>query len=408
MDPLAERPRLLFVVESGTDVRLVEGFARRFRLEVLAREIPGGVAINRVSSLPFELTIGPSSRTRFAALVVRRLTSGRNAPDLVVVQGYSLAALATNLAGNRRGIPVLMLVCSPIEVYYACRREAADPAKPFRYREYLGLQVLARLNAKVAAGYVVLSEYLATVVRSHGWNGPTHVIPLYGVDLERFTPARVSPSVLRGKLGLPTTGRLIFFSSRVAPEKDSRTVLEAVRELRAEGQDVWLINRSGGFKEFGALAQIVGVPDRVIIGDAVHPQQELPELYQASDVCVQASRAEGLGFSPLEALACGTPVIATAVGGLQETIIPGRTGWTYRRGDPRDLARSLREVFADPSEADRLVREGRQVVVERFAQEKVFDAFGRMAHTLLGASRSSARAPEAGLDARGSEPDLRE
>src|SRR5262249_32924764 len=150
-------PRLLFVVESGTDVRLVEGFARRFRLEVLAREIPGGVPINRGSSLPFDLTIGPSSRPSFAARVGRRLTSRRAVPDLVVVQGYGLAALAATLAGKRRGIPVLMLVCSPIEVYYACRREAADPTKPFRYREYLGLQILARLNAKLASGYVVLS-----------------------------------------------------------------------------------------------------------------------------------------------------------------------------------------------------------------------------------------------------------
>src|SRR5689334_12094568 len=52
MESHRQRPRLLFVVESGTDVRLVEGLARRFRLEILAREIPGGVAINRETNQP--------------------------------------------------------------------------------------------------------------------------------------------------------------------------------------------------------------------------------------------------------------------------------------------------------------------------------------------------------------------
>ena len=96
------------------------------------------------------------------------------------------------------------------------------------------------------------------------------------------------------------------------------TLIEAFALLVREGRDVYLLNRSGGFREF--LEQAANAPasrERVIATDAVDPRGELRLDYGAADVCVQASRAEGLGFSVLEALACGTPVVASAVGGLR-------------------------------------------------------------------------------------------
>ena len=113
------------------------------------------------------------------------------------------------------------------------------------------------------------------------------------------------------------------------------------RVLIDRGRDVWLLHRSGGYREFIKDAERFGVAERVVATDAVHPHQQLPLDYQAADVFVQASRAEGLGFAPLEALACGTPVVAAAVGGLKETIRDKETGWSYPAGDVDWLARSI-------------------------------------------------------------------
>jgi glycosyltransferase involved in cell wall biosynthesis len=111
----------------------------------------------------------------------------------------------------------------------------------------------------------------------------------------------------------------------------------------------------------------------VIATDAVHPVKELPLDYQACDLLVQASREEGLGFSPLEALACATPVIAAAVGGLRETIIDGETGWTYPVGDAAALAARIGEALDDPAEAQRRAGAGREMVCRRYERRIVFD-----------------------------------
>ena len=361
--------RLLFIVESGTDVRLVEGLAERFDLTIIARKIEGGGEISQPTEARFSMMVGPAGRAGFARFVFGQLLRRRDA-DAVLVQGYSLAALASNVARQITGRPTLMLVCSPIEAYYRCRLR--HPAGP-RYRsvEATALGLLARLNALVGDTYIVLSEHLADVVRAHGARRVVN-IPIYGVDASTFQPPAKPKAQLKSELGLPPDGTLIFFSSRVAPEKDSETLLRAVRRLLDQGENLWLLHRSGGYHQFLRDAEGFGVAERVIATDAVHPHRELPLDYQACDVCVQASREEGLGFSPLEALACETPVIATRVGGLRETIRDGETGWTYPVGDDKALAVCMQNVIQNPAEAARRARVGREVVKDRFDRQLVF------------------------------------
>lgn len=116
--------------------------------------------------------------------------------------------------------------------------------------------------------------------------------------------------------------------------------------------------------------------------DAVHPHKQLPLDYQACDLCVQSSRQEGLGFSPLEALACGVPVIASAVGGLRETIIDGQTGWTYPVGDSDALARCIEEVLDNPVEAARRAGAGRDLVCTKYDRRIVFEQLLKIIQTV--------------------------
>jgi glycosyltransferase involved in cell wall biosynthesis len=72
-------------------------------------------------------------------------------------------------------------------------------------------------------------------------------------------------------------------------------------------------------------------------------------------------------------MACGIPVVASAVGGLRETVIDGRTGWSYPPGDANTLARCIEEILDNPSEAERRSREGLRLVRDRFDHRDAFD-----------------------------------
>lgn len=366
------RRRLWFVVESGTDVRLVDGLAERFDVSVIAREIPGGRVISREPDRWVPTFVGPASRVGFASTVWKALTSSRES-GVVLVQGYGPAALIANLAARRIARPTVMIVCSPVELYYRCRQVASDPAKPFRRSELLALSALARLNARLARRYIVLSHHLADIVRGHGTRAPVNIVPVYGVDTGVFRPPLEPKSVLRQRLGLPPQGKVIFFSSRIAPEKDAATLLEAMRRLLNHGRNLWMLHRSGGYQSMLTLAKKYGVFDRVIATDAVHPRTHLAQDYQACDLLVQSSREEGLGFSPLEALACDVPVVAAAVGGLKETIRDGDTGWTYPVGDATALARAVAAALDHPAESSRRTALGRRMVEAHFERRLVFD-----------------------------------
>jgi glycosyltransferase involved in cell wall biosynthesis len=372
------RARLFFIAESGVDVRLVEGLAARFELSVLARRIQGGVEVSREPKIRVPVDVGPSSRLGFARMVFKTVAKNRRSADCLMVQGYGAAALATNLAGRIWNIPTAMLVCSPTEKYYLCRRIVRDPEKPFRWRELWMLRSLARLNCLVGQQYLVLSSHLADVVRGHGARKEVTVLPLYGVDTEIFSPSKESKDAIRERLKLPARGALVFFSSRLAPEKDVETLLAAIRQLVDTGRELWLLNASGAYQSFIEAARGLGIEDRVIAMDAVHPHRQLPDLYRACDLCVQASREEGLGFSPLEALACGVPVVAASVGGLRETIIEGETGWTYQVGDYISLAASIGQALDNTEEAARRTSAGRALVCASFEQRFVFERLERV------------------------------
>ena len=364
-EPQLRTTSVCFVVESGTDARMLEGLATRVELTVLAREVPGGRAISQPTGVAVH--VASANRLAFAWRTFRSLMSERY--DAALVQGYGIAALASNVACRIKGRPCWMLVCSPAAEYYAARRGT----RRFSTLTLGGIHTLAWLNARVGRGYVVLSEYLSSVVSRYAAGRQVRVIPVYGGDRLVFGPSGIDRTTLRRTRGLPASGAIVFNSSRVAPEKDTETLIDAFSRLVREGRDVYLLHRSGGHREFMKAAEAVGIGGRVIAADAVDPRHELPLDYNAADVCVQASREEGLGFSVLEALACGTPVVATAVGGLKETVQDGVTGWTAPPGDAAALADALRQAIDHPEDARRRTAAGAALVKARFDSQRAFD-----------------------------------
>lgn len=370
----ATKQRVYFVVESGTDIRLIRGLARVFELTVLLRPVPSGRAINWPydGQTPVDFRDGPASRIQFAAWAARQLRSV--APgSAVLVQNYGPLAATISAACRTRRLHCVLLICSPNLEYFRAQHAKGQIGAAKLAVGSSVLRASRNINARFAAHHVVLSPYLASVVGEVP-SSRLSVIPVYGVDTSTFVPvADDQRAAIRRALSLPSTGKLVIFSSRVAPEKDTPTLLRAARDLLDRGRDLWFINLSGGHRSFRDLAAEHGVDRRVIARDAVHPERALAPYYQCADLCVQASTEEGLGFSVLEALSCGVPVVASRVGGLANTIRDADTGFTYPVGDPTALAAAVESVFDDPDLARRLTARGREMVKARYDSAHVFD-----------------------------------
>ena len=222
------------------------------------------------------------------------------------------------VVARRHGVP---------HVVYAHGSDVAVSAR----RSWIHRRI-ARLVARTAAAVIVNSPHTAGIVRDLGVE-PVVISP--GVDLAVFHPG--SRDLARRRVGLPIDGLIALFVGRLAEDKGADlfgSVLAA-----APG---WL----GVMVGTGPLASSIRARDPDVIQRGWVPSEGLPDWLRSADVLVVPSRHEGLGLAAIEALACGTPVVASSVGGLAATVRHGRTGLLVAPGDPGAMAAALR-VLAD-------------------------------------------------------------
>ncbi|HEX2171475.1 MAG TPA: glycosyltransferase [Dehalococcoidia bacterium] len=163
-----------------------------------------------------------------------------------------------------------------------------------------------------------------------------------GVDLTQFRPG--SQAAARRELGLGR-GKVVLFVGRLEPLKGIDILLQALPRIEHRGPVRLLV--AGGDAQgdperarLERLATDLGIADRVtFLGPVDHDR--LPALYRAADVCVVPSYYESFGLVAVEALACGTPVIASRVGGLIGTVADGETGFLVPWRCPEPFAERL-------------------------------------------------------------------
>jgi D-inositol-3-phosphate glycosyltransferase len=190
------------------------------------------------------------------------------------------------------------------------------------------------------------------------------VIPC-GVDTELFQP--MGAATAKDLLGLPP-GPMLLYVGRLQPIKGLETLLEAMchldpgaRLLIVGGDQDEPENGHGEYLRGRVVA--LGLQERVRFLGA-QPQERLRLFYAAADATVMPSYYESFGMVALEAMACGSPVVASRVGGLTTTVRDGVTGYLVTEGDAAALAERLAAVLADPRLRDRLGREATRWAAE--------------------------------------------
>ena len=199
------------------------------------------------------------------------------------------------------------------------------------------------------------------------------VIPC-GVDPSLFSPRNSTQA--KAHLGLPDK-RYILFVGRIDPVKGIDTLLRAikrVKEARNAREDVHLLIIGGDLDHTEAgqnseinklkrLTETLGIKDMVTFLGAQR-QDQLPYFYAAADMCILPSRYESFGMVALEAMACGTPVIASKVGGLASFIQNEMSGLLIPEEDEESLAEKILLLLTDTSFKDTLGGEARNRALE--------------------------------------------
>jgi glycosyltransferase involved in cell wall biosynthesis len=237
---------------------------------------------------------------------------------------------------------------------------------------------------------IAVSEHVAAHVRAFYGVGDDRLRVVHrGVDLAAFDPAAVAPervTALRRRWEVPPAARMVLLVGRLTRLKGQLALLDAVA---ATGRGDLHVVAAGPLDaddayvdEVRSRAVALGLAARLHL---VGPVSDMPAAYAAADVVACPSRMEAFGRVSIEAQAMGRPVVVHRVGGLPETLLEGRTGWSVEPGDPCAFAAALADALAvaEGGQPDFAAR-ARSFVAERYALGRMTDATLAVYRELLG------------------------
>jgi D-inositol-3-phosphate glycosyltransferase len=282
----------------------------------------------------------PEIVDEFADGVLAHLTGGDAADALHA--NYWLSGVAGHRLKHELDLPLV----STFHTLARVKAETGDP-EPQR-RVDAEAQVIGCSDAILANCAAEASQ----LVRLYGADPDRVEIVAPGVVHAFFSPGdRAGARAALAHLG-PFPGPVLLFVGRIQPLKGLDVAVQALAELGDPDAVLVVVGGAsgpGGRRELDRIHKLaagLGVGDRVRLADP-QPHHMLSSFYRAADVVLVPSRSESFGLVALEAAACGTPVVAAAVGGLRTLVDHGRTGFLVDGRDAGHYAAHTERILAD-------------------------------------------------------------
>ncbi|MBD2386755.1 glycosyltransferase family 4 protein [Cylindrospermum sp. FACHB-282] len=229
-------------------------------------------------------------------------------------------------------------------------------------------------------------QHMRSLVSS---KGEVDIIPC-GTDIRRY--GSVEPQAARAQLGIDPEAKVVLYVGRFDRRKGIETLVRAVRESKLHGsQKVQLIIGGGSTpgnsdgRERDRIEQIVnelGMSEFTTFPGQLS-QEILPAYYAAADVCVVPSHYEPFGLVAIEAMASGTPVVASDVGGLQFTVVHEKTGLLVPPQDVAAFSTAIDRILINPEWLNELGKAGRKCVINKFSWDGVAQRLDELYTQLL-------------------------
>ncbi len=332
-----------------------------------------GVRVDLLGLRPPESTQRPAFMIALAWSLFRYLRALR--PDVVHVQ-YIAPGL----------LPVAVARIARVRLVLATVHQLATP---YGRRERWMLRLAAWLCRAFLSVSGAVEESWFGNSQVFGPDGPPsrrrHFTIYNGVDVEAFRSARLADqtSPLRHQLSLADRP-VVTVVGRLRWEKGQATLVRAMSQIAREVPEaVLLVVGDGPDREaLGRQVAEAGLAERTVWA-GMRSAEELPAFYGLSTVVAVPSVFEGFGLVAAEAMAAGTPVVASAVGGLREVVEDGVTGLLVPPGDAGALASAVIRILRDPALGEEMGRRGRDRVRALFSLER-FEASTLAAYRRFG------------------------
>jgi len=291
------------------------------------------------------------------------------------------AALGVNLSKKSKGIP-------KIYTFYALQHKedllSAKAVtyqwhqwrrylKPFWLVIYLGLmQWLEKMALTRAQKIIVLSDYTAgCLAKVHGISPDKAVKAPGGVDMDLFKP-EPDKNRVRQTLNIPANKQVLFTLRRLVPRMGLDNLIKAMPAIIEKHPDVLLLIGGKGplESELKSLIEELNLTDFVKLLGCLD-QDKAPLYCQAADLFILPTKAlEGFGIVTLEALACGTPVLGTPVGGTAEILSKLDKELLFKGTDPGSIAGLILRYLEDPGKLGAIREKAHRFIVDNYSWDK--------------------------------------
>jgi glycosyltransferase involved in cell wall biosynthesis len=355
---LAERGHQVEVFTRRDDRRLPERVAMAPGVDVVHVAAGPAKALPKDDLLPW--------MPAFAAVLAQAWADPAARPDVVHAH-FWMSGVAALDAGRRTGVPV-------VQTFHALgavkRRHQGDYDTSPDER----VAVEASLARDVDLVIATCRDEVRELRRETGAGGARVQVVPCGVDTAHFTP--------EGPTAERTSAHRLVAVARLVERKGVDTAVRALTVLAdtelvvVGGPQASALHRDPEALRLSAMAADLGVAERLrLVGRVDHA--DLPAVLRSADVVVATPWYEPFGIVPLEAMACGRPVVGSAVGGLLDTVADGVTGALVPPRDPAALAAAVQPLLEDAYLRESWGKAARERVLERFGWDRVAAATER-------------------------------
>lgn len=243
-------------------------------------------------------------------------------------------------------------------------------------------RLLSRFSINSAAAVTVNSSYTKAAVAKISALKSISVIPM-GVDLKLFSSSTASAAAaVRKKYGVGRNGRMLLFVGRLVEKKGVTYLISAMAAVVKSYPQCKLVIVGDGPEKPALQLQApqLGLSGSVIFAGSI-PNRQLPPYYKAADVFVLPSivdsrgDTEGLGVVLLEAIAAGTPVVASNVGGIPDVVIGRKTGLLVQQKNSIELAAAVAALLRNRLLAKRLAAAAKKHIAQAYSWQKIANRF---------------------------------